>query len=444
MAAIAIVHFVNYPKGQDRPCMAGVMRYTAREDKTEWQGRQLVSGFNCRPESVYDDFLSTKLLHYKEGGTLFYHLVQSFPAGEQVDPSAAHATALKLAEYFQGREVLVCTHTDRDHIHSHLIINSVSLEDGKKLHVGKQELEKLRQRNDEACMEMGLPVFQSKQERNAKPMSDKEYRSAAKGESWKFQTMNAIDQCMRHSASREDFVSKMERLGYSVRWEPGRKNITYTHPNGKKVRDRKLHEEKYWKEWMEREFAIRQQVIAGGVEAAQRAAARYLGDADGDGARGPSYGGRMAGAAGDAVECGRVVGDAGCAPGGVGPTSAHPAVLGADAGYGKGADCDSGAAGAGGAEAGTGWEEERAAFFTSMVWHPAGALRVGVAAPAPGLGALAGAAVDVGAALERTQRPVYVTRPHSDKKALRREREKKIAAGHRPDDHEDYTMAQTL
>ena len=235
MAAIAIVHFVNYPKGQDRPCMAGVMRYTAREDKTEWQGRQLVSGFNCRPESVYDDFLSTKLLHHKEGGTLFYHLVQSFPARERVDPATAHAAALKLAEYFQGREVLVCTHTDRDHIHSHLVINSVSLEDGKKLHVGKQELEELRQCNDEVCMEMGLPVFQSKQERNAKPMSDKEYRSAAKGESWKFQTMNAIDQCMRHSASREDFVSKMERLGYSVRWEPGRKNITYTHPNGKEV-----------------------------------------------------------------------------------------------------------------------------------------------------------------------------------------------------------------
>lgn len=126
----------------------------------------------------------------------------------------------------------MCTHTDRDHINSHLIINSVNLEDGRKLHVGKQELEELRRRNDEVCMEMGLPVFQSKQERNAKPMSDNEYRSAAKGESWKFQTMNAIDQCMRHSANREDFVSKMERLGYSVRWEPGRKNITYTHPKG--------------------------------------------------------------------------------------------------------------------------------------------------------------------------------------------------------------------
>lgn len=152
----------------------------------------------------------------------------------------------------------------------------------------------------------------------------------------------------------------------------------------------------------------------------------------------------QAGAAGGAVECGRVVGDADRTPGGVGPTSDHPAVLGADAGYGTGAGCDPNAAGAGSAETGTGWEEERAALFAPLAQRSAGALQAGVAAPATGIGALAGAAVDVGAALERTQRPVYVTRPHSDKKALRREREKKIAAGHKPDDHEDYTMAQTL
>ena len=102
---------------------------------------------NCRPESVYDDFLQTKLLYHKEDGRMFYHMVQSFPKGEPADPTAAHAAALKLAEYFEGREVLVCTHTDRDHIHSHFIINSVSLDDGRKLHISEKELSELRQRN---------------------------------------------------------------------------------------------------------------------------------------------------------------------------------------------------------------------------------------------------------------------------------------------------------
>ena len=116
------------------------MRYVKRDEKTRWGDRQLVSGVNCRPESVYDDFLQTKLLYHKEDGRMFYHMVQSFPKGEEVSPTAAHAAALKLAEYFEGREVLVCTHTDRDHIHSHFIINSVSLEDGKKLHISEKEI----------------------------------------------------------------------------------------------------------------------------------------------------------------------------------------------------------------------------------------------------------------------------------------------------------------
>lgn len=464
MEAIAIVHFVNYPKGQNRACMGEVMRYTKQEEKTRWGNRQLVSGYNCRPESAYDDFLRTKLLYHKDGGTLFYHLVQSFPAGETVDPATAHAAALKLAEHFEGREVLVCTHTDRDHIHSHLLINSVSLEDGKKLHVDRRELEELRRRNDDICAEFSLPVFQRSTERRAKPMSDKEYRSAAKGESWKFQTMNAIDRCMRRAANKADFVNEMERLGYGVRWEAGRRNITYTHPNGKKVRDRKLHEEKYWKEWMEREFAVRQQILSGGIEAAEQLAARVPGNTDrgddrdsakrcGDGLS--SHDGGVAGAAPDAVGHGRDAGNADCDPGGaVRPSAAAggteyderrrgglPERAGADApGHGD----DPEAAGAGDTGTETGWEEERKAFLVSLARHPAGPVRAGVAFPAVWLGAAVGAAIDLGAALERTQRPVYVTRPHSESKALRREREKKIAAGHKEDDHEDYTMEQTM
>ncbi|MGM9608322.1 MAG: relaxase/mobilization nuclease domain-containing protein [Oscillospiraceae bacterium] len=173
MEQIAIIHFTNYPKGQSRPCMAAVMRYTMQEKKTLWEDQRLVSSVNCRPESVYDDFLRTKLLYHKDGGVMFFHMVQSFPKGEDVDPVTAHAAALKLAEYFEGREVLVCTHTDRDHIHSHFIINSVSLEDGKKLHISEPELTELRQRNDQVCMEFGLPVFQPSQKRG-KSMSNAE------------------------------------------------------------------------------------------------------------------------------------------------------------------------------------------------------------------------------------------------------------------------------
>lgn len=124
---------MNYKKGtQTRGCMKSVMRYVSKLSKTLWDGQQLVSGIDCQPETAFDEFLSTKLLHHKDGGVMFYHMVQSFPKGADVDPRMAHEAARRLAGYFEGCEVLVCTHTDREHIHSHCIINSVNFETGKK------------------------------------------------------------------------------------------------------------------------------------------------------------------------------------------------------------------------------------------------------------------------------------------------------------------------
>lgn len=131
---MAIISFTNYKRGQTTGCMSAVMRYTMQDKKTEFEGQQLVTGINCQPESVYADFMTTKRLYHKTDGVLFYHMVQSFPKGEAVDPVTAHAAALKLAEYYEGYEVLVCTHTDREHIHSHFLINSVNFDTGRKLH----------------------------------------------------------------------------------------------------------------------------------------------------------------------------------------------------------------------------------------------------------------------------------------------------------------------
>ena len=284
---MAIVHFVNYKRGsQSRAAMRGVMLYVMQEKKTAWEGESLISGINCQPQSVYDDFLNTKLLYHKDGGVMFYHMVQSFPKGAAVDPRQAHEAARRLAEYFDGCEVLVCTHVDREHIHSHCIINSVNFETGKKLHMAKEQLQKLMRRNDMICQEMGLPVFDAPTQQ-ARGMSGAEYHTALKGQSWKLRLMNTIDACMKYTAGKDAFVSLMASEGYQVRWESTRKYITYTTSDGLKCRDSKLHEEKYCKEAMEHEFRIRAERIKrkfhraaeidGGIEAdepaEQRAAA---------------------------------------------------------------------------------------------------------------------------------------------------------------------------
>ena len=279
---MAIISFTNYKRGQTTGCMSAVMRYTMQDKKTEFEGQQLVTGINCQPESVYADFMTTKRLYHKTDGVLFYHMVQSFPKGEAVDPVTAHAAALKLAEYYEGYEVLVCTHTDREHIHSHFLINSVNFDTGRKLHIAKEQLQELRQRNDMVCKEFSLPVFQPReQKQKTKTMTIGEYHTAARGQSKKLQLTNIINDCMRHASNREEFIALMESEGYKVRWEKSRKNITHTTPSGWQCRDRLLFGDKYLKENMEYEFRIREEIIYGRAHGPEPARAFTAADSAG-------------------------------------------------------------------------------------------------------------------------------------------------------------------
>ena len=255
--------------------MKSVMRYVSKLSKTLWDGQQLVSGIGCQRETAFDEFLSTKLLHHKDGGVMFYHMVQSFPKGANIDPRTAHEAARQLAGYFEGCEVLVCTHTDREHIHSHCIINSVNFETGRKVHMADEQIQELRVRNDQICEELGLPKFQRDEHRQSRGMSNAEYYTAVKGESWKFELMRVIDDCMRYAGNRGEFLALLRAEGYDATWTDSRKNITYVTPDGRKCRDSKLHMEKYLKENMEAEFGYRtENDNTRNVDAAQKADGR--------------------------------------------------------------------------------------------------------------------------------------------------------------------------
>ncbi len=444
MSDIAIIHFVNYKRGtQSRAAMRGVMLYVMQEKKTTWEGAPLVSGINCQPQSVYDDFLNTKLLYHKDGGVMFYHMVQSFPKGAAVDPRQAHEAARRLAKYFDGCEVLVCTHVDREHIHSHCVINSVNFETGKKLHMAKEQLQELMRRNDMICQEMGLPVFDAPMQQ-ARGMSGAEYHTALKGQSWKLRLANTIDDCMRYAADKDAFVSLMASEGCAVRWESGRKYITYTTPDGMKCRDNKLHEEKYCKEAMEREFRIRAEVVSARTQAAQLPA---------DSAAGADTTFRSAshesGLGANDERSGYTVVPCGSADGSVGEhQQADVAASHTDA---DGRAAENGEAS--GADERTGWETEREAFFSAR--HQA--TQTAAATPgwshmggsADGDGGVASALVGLGHRLEQLQpaAPVMPVQHHTDRKVLQKEREKKIALGHKADDHEaevSYDWQQTM
>ncbi len=441
---MAIVHFVNYKRGtQSRAAMRGVMLYVMQEKKTAWEGEPLVSGINCQPQSVYDDFLNTKLLYHKDGGVMFYHMVQSFPKGAVVDPRQAHEAARRLAKYFDGCEVLVCTHVDREHIHSHCVINSVNFETGKKLHMAKEQIQELMRRNDMICQEMGLPVFETPIQK-ARSMGGAEYHTALKGQSWKLRLMNTIDECMKYAAGQDAFVSLMESEGYTVRWESSRKYITYTTPDGMKCRDNKLHEEKYCKEAMEHEFRIRAEIVSARTQAAQRPADRTS-DADTT-SRSVSLENGL-GANNERSGCAVVSCES--ADRSVGARQqADVAASHADA---AGRSSEDGAAS--GADDRTGWEAEREFFFSAQNQTSQTASATcqysGIDLSADGGGSTASALVGLGHRLEQLQSaaPVMPVQHHTDRKVLQKEREKKIALGHKADDHEDevsYDWQQTM
>ena len=448
---------MNYKKGvQTRGCMKSVTRYVSQPEKTLWDGQNLISGIGCQPETAFDEFLSTKHLHRKDGGVMFYHMVQSFPKGANIDPRAAHEAARRLAGYFEGCEVLVCTHVDREHIHSHCIINSVNFETGKKVHMADEQIQELRVRNDQICEELGLPKFQRDGHRQSRGMSNSEYYTASKGESWKFELMRVIDECMRCAGSREEFLVLLRSEGYNATWTDGRKNITYTTPDGRKCRDSKLHMTKYRKENMEAEFGYRTEIEYGSIgSAAQeidgRSAAAGIGR-DGDGAE-------LERAAQNAA---RSVSAADAA--GRGPENA-PDQAGSAERIERDADerrrvCE------------TGWEPDREVFFQLQ-----NADREYEERPdhnperyeesAFGYGAdgteedhhlrvdldygsdLVHGVVRLGRAVEQMtdDAPTHdgtTTPPHIDSKRRKKLRQKKAALGHAEDDHEDWDMKQEL
>lgn len=261
---MATVTYIRESK-QSISAMKGVIDYCCQDKKVydEISNQRLVSGINCDGENTFLEFLATKKSYKKTDGMNFYQYVQSFSPEENITPQQAHEIALEFAERaWTGYEVLVATHCDAQHIHSHFVINSVSFENGKKLRQNPNTLKSLRALSDEICRQHNLSTLELYRKDGMK-ISTREYRTAVKGQSWKFKLMNDIDKAMNISGSKEDFIKAMSIMGYSVTWTDDKKYITYQCPNKMKCRDIKLHNDKFLKGSMENEFRYRQEQYFG-------------------------------------------------------------------------------------------------------------------------------------------------------------------------------------
>ncbi|MBR4414366.1 MAG: relaxase/mobilization nuclease domain-containing protein [Aeriscardovia sp.] len=227
--------------------------YVEKREKTE---ERLLSGIGVNPETAKEEMQATKEIYGKTDGRTYKHFVQSFAPGEDITPEKAHEIAKEFAEsceLFKGYEVLIATHKDKKHVHTHFIINSVSFEDGKKFQMSSKDLQKMKDKSDEICHEHGLSIceknktFDGHERTGITAWTKEKYhfmKDMLEGRSVKsyvYNTMEVVKDSMNRAVSQEEFVKLLSEKGYSVDWQDKHKHLTFMDKDGNKVRDTNLN-----------------------------------------------------------------------------------------------------------------------------------------------------------------------------------------------------------
>ncbi len=187
--------------------------YICNPVKTD--GKLLVSAYGCTAETADIEFEWTRRRAIDKGTNLGRHLIQAFEPGE-VTPEEAHEIGMQLAKEILGGkyEFVLTTHTDKDHVHNHLIFNAVSFTDHRHYHSNKRSYHYIRRTSDRICKEHGLSVIIPGQD---KGKSYIEHQAAQAGTSYKAKLKAAIDRLIPASADLEDLLLRLQREGYEIK-----------------------------------------------------------------------------------------------------------------------------------------------------------------------------------------------------------------------------------
>ena len=251
--------------------MRNCIEYVLRQDKTS-ELLTYVTGPYCHDEINYDlvyrTFLEEKKMWDKDSGRMYAHNIISWHKDEQITPEQALEFGKEFAEnWFSGFQTLVAVHKDKDHIHCHLVTNSVSYEDGRKLHNTRKDLERMKQLTNQMCRERGLTVAEKGKHFDGSQIEKGEviawskdkynlFRQQVK-DSFVADCAMAVLKALENCISKEQFIEKMKQFGWNVNWTEKRKHITFQNQEGKKVRDSNLFKTFHLdisKEGLENEF----------------------------------------------------------------------------------------------------------------------------------------------------------------------------------------------
>ena len=251
--------------------MRNCIEYVLRPDKTSELLTYVTGPYRhdeINYDLVYRTFLEEKKMWDKDTGRMYAHNIISWHKDEQITPDQALEFGKEFAEkWFSGFQTLVAVHKDKEHIHCHLVTNSVSYEDGRKLHNTKKDLERMKQLTNQMCRERGLTVAEKGKHFDGSQIEKGEviawskdkynlFRQQVK-DSFVADCAMAVLKALENCISKEKFIEKMKQFGWNVNWTEKRKHIIFQNQDGKKVRDSNLSKTFYLdisKEGLENEF----------------------------------------------------------------------------------------------------------------------------------------------------------------------------------------------
>ena len=233
---MAVIEYIN-GKNNSLSALKRVLEYINNPAKTEVH---LKGGHNCNAHKPYNEMHQTKKSYGKMTGRQYIHFTQSFAPYDKVTPELVKTIADELVQHdsFKGFQISYAVHTDRDHLHTHFVLNTVNKETGKKWEQKREELQALKDFSDGICRKYGLIITKGKKDNH---VNRGEHRTKSKGMSWKYELFLAVKHCKWSSKSKTEFINNMSKLGYSVNWTDERKYITFANKDGKKCRNRKLY-----------------------------------------------------------------------------------------------------------------------------------------------------------------------------------------------------------
>lgn len=224
------------------------INYITNKNKTD----ELLIHENNLPTSDINEIVEmmnlTKENFNKTGGIQGHHFIQSFKPDEKITLELAHQLGKEWSEKFIGDyEFVLATHKDKEHIHNHIVINSVNVKDGKKYLKNDKELRQIRNLSNEVSKEHNLSIIRevySGEKVQSKGVHYGEWKYGKESISWKDRIKNDIDDSIKHSDNYKEFIEQMKKKNYELRYGDKYKYNSFEHFDiGKRIRGKTLGEE---------------------------------------------------------------------------------------------------------------------------------------------------------------------------------------------------------